>query len=172
MPTTVVAVIVLLVAAAACVSDVRHRRIPNVLTFGSAAAALLFHGLAGGTGGLVMAVEGWAVGAAIFVLPFFLRGLGGGDVKLVAALGAWLGPSDALWLAVYTGIAGGVLALVVAVGRGYLRQALRNIWLLLMHWTVTGIRPLREVSLESSAGPRLAYAIPILFGTVITLWLH
>ena len=48
-------------------------------------------------------------------MPFALRGLGGGDVKLIAALGAWLGPVNALWLGLYAGVAGVVMALVVAV---------------------------------------------------------
>jgi prepilin peptidase CpaA len=120
----------------------------------------------------MLSVEGWIVGAAIFFVPFALGGLGAGDVKLLAALGAWVGPTDALWIALYTGIAGGVLALVVASLTGYLRQALSNIWLLLSHWRVAGLRPLDEVSLEGSRGPRLAYAIPIFTGLLVNVWLR
>src|SRR5207249_7377674 len=135
-------------------TDVRTRRIPNVLTFGAAIAAFVFH-LVWGNGVLFFA-EGWAVGAGVFIIPFALGGLGAGDVKLLAALGAWLGPYQAIWLALYTGVAGGVLAFFVAVFHGYLRQALSNVWLLLAHWSVSGIRPLHEISLEGSSGPRLA----------------
>jgi prepilin peptidase CpaA len=105
-------------------------------------------------------------------LPFALRGLGAGDVKLVAALGAWLGPMNALWLAVYATIAGGVLALIVAVCHGYLKRALANIWLLMQHWAVVGLRPLDTISLEGSNGPRLAYAVPIFVGVLLNLWLR
>jgi prepilin peptidase CpaA len=160
------------VASTACVTDVRTRRIPNVLTFGAAAAALAFHAFAPSGQGVVSAIEGWFVGAALMFLPFALRGLGAGDVKLVAALGAWLGPLNALWLAVYAMIAGGVLALVVATFHGYLRKALSNIWLLLQHWTVFGLRPLDTISLEGSHGPRLAYAVPILAGVLLNVWLR
>jgi prepilin peptidase CpaA len=165
-------IIVLSTNLAACVTDLRRQRIPNLLTFGSALAALLFHAVTGGASGALSASAGWLVGAAVFFLPFALGGMGAGDVKLVAALGAWLGPGDTLWLTLYAGIAGGVLAIVVAFARGYLRQALANVWLLLAHWRVMGLRPLNEVTLAGSAGPRLAYAVPILAGTLATIWLH
>jgi prepilin peptidase CpaA len=165
-------VIALLIALVACATDLKSGRIPNVLTFGGALAALVFHGATGGSEGLLVAAGGWVVGAAIFFLPFALGGLGAGDVKLLAALGAWLGPADAVWLALYSGVAGGALALSVALARGYLRQALANLRLLLTHWRVAGVGPLAEVSLAGSQGPRLAYAVPILVGTLATVWLR
>ena len=94
------------IATTASVTDVRTRRIPNALTFGAAGAALLFHTVAPTGHGFTFAVSGWFVGAAMMFLPFALRGLGAGDVKLVAALGAWLGPLNAVWLAVYAMMAG------------------------------------------------------------------
>ena len=164
--------VVVSVGLAACFTDLRERRIPNVLTFGAAGAALIYAFAADGWSGLGSAALGWLIGAALFIVPFALGGMGGGDVKLVAALGAWLGPSGALWVALYTGVAGGVMALAVAVASGYLRRALGNVSLLLMHWRVWGLRPLSEVSLEGSSGPRLAYALPIFGGLVTTLWLQ
>ena len=155
---------------AGCISDLRTRRIPNTLTFGSALAALAIHAATAGPWGFVASLGGWLTGVAIFFPPYALGGMGAGDVKLLAALGAWLGPHETVWLALYTALAGGVLAVVVGLARGYLRQALRNIWLLLMHWRVFGPRPLREVSLEGSSGPRLAYGVAIFIGTVGTLW--
>jgi prepilin peptidase CpaA len=165
-------VLALATSLVACVTDLRSRRIPNILTFGSAAAALGFQAMTGGATGAVSASLGWVVGLALFFVPFALGGLGAGDVKLMAALGAWLGPRDALMLALYAGAAGGVLAIVVALARGYLRQAFVNIRLLLTHWSVVGIRPLDELTLSHSAAPKLAYALPIFVGVVVTVWLH
>jgi len=162
----------LLLSVVACVTDVRSRRIPNVLTFSGALIALVFHGLTNGLSGLGFAAAGLLVGLGVFFVPFALGGMGGGDVKLMAALGAWCGPFTVLWLAAYTGIAGAVVALGVSAVRGYLPTALRNMWLLFTHWRVAGLRPLEEVSLAGSNGPRLAYAVPILIGTVVTVWLR
>src|SRR4051812_44200646 len=169
---TIPVFIALAVSAAACVSDLRTRRIPNALTFGAAIAGIAFHLFTSGIPGAGLALLGWLVGAAVFFAPFALGGLGAGDVKLVAALGAWLGPADVLWLALYTGVAGGVLALTVSLAHGYLRQALRNVWLLLTHWRVMGVRPLDQMTLAHGTGPRFAYGVAILAGTVATAWLR
>ena len=78
----------LIVAAAAVAWDLRSRRIPNALTFGAAAAALVFAATTAGLGGLETSAGGWVTGAALFFPFFALRGMGAGDVKLLAALGA------------------------------------------------------------------------------------
>jgi len=153
-----------------CATDLHSRRIPNVLTFGAAIAGVIFHATWGN--GALFSVEGWALAAAAFIIPFALGGMGAGDVKLLGALGAWLGPGQAIWLALYTGIAGGVLSVVVAMYYGYLGQALSNVRLLLTHWSVCGIGRVDEISLEGSSGPRLAYALSIFAGLVLTIWLR
>ena len=170
MPGTQLAA--LSVAAIACVFDLRTRRIPNWLTFGAAAAGLGYHLATGGASGLGESAGGWAVGVALLIAPYALGGMGGGDVKLVGALGAWLGPPDTFWLAMYTGIAGAAVAVIVSAWHGYLRQAWSNVWLLLAHWRVNGVRPVPELTLATARGPRLAYAVPILVGTVVMLWLR
>jgi prepilin peptidase CpaA len=163
---------VLTTAMIAVICDVRTRRIPNVLTLGSAVAALAFSLADGGLRGAGMAMAGWLVGAALLFPIFALRGMGAGDVKLLAALAAWLGPVSAIWLAIYTSVAGGLAAVLLALFSGYLRTAFANLWLMLMHWRVAGLRPVPGLTLGDAAAPRLAYAIPITMGVVCTLWLR
>src|SRR5712691_6723405 len=138
--------------------DLTTRRIPNLLTFGAALAALIVHGYAGGWAGAGWSLAGWLVGVAAFMPIFALGGMGAGDVKLLGAVGAWLGPAPAVWVALFSGIAGGVLALVIAASSGYLKQAYRNIWGLLMYWRIAGVRPAPDLTLSSASAPRLAYA--------------
>jgi prepilin peptidase CpaA len=163
-------VAVLLVSSIACVWDLRTRHIPNLLTFGGAALAIADAIRVAGPGGLVTSVGGWLTGAALFMPMFVLGGMGAGDVKLAACIGAWLGPMPALFVAIYSAIAGGVMAVAVALYTGYFRQAVGNVWLLLAHWRVVGIRPLPELTLEGSRGPRLPFALPIAAGALAVLW--
>jgi prepilin peptidase CpaA len=162
----------LVVALIACVTDVRSRRIPNVLTFGAAAGAFGFFLAGQGLAGLGWAAGGWAVGLVMF-LPFFaLGGIGAGDVKLLAALGAWLGPGAAVWVALCAAVAGGPMAIAVALSSGYLRESFANLRGLLLFWRVAGLQPHPVLTLENPTTVRLPYALPIAAGLMVTLWLR
>jgi prepilin peptidase CpaA len=171
MLTMLTSLIAIGIAIVAFVFDVRTRRIPNALTFSAALAGLIFHVASSGQAGSQLAGGGWVVGL-LMLLPFFLLGgMGGGDIKLVAALGAWLGPSQTFWLAIYAGLAGGVMGVIVAASHGYLRTAIANVSAMFGYWSTVGIKSVPGLTLESSASPRLAYAIPVLVGTLVTIWL-
>jgi prepilin peptidase CpaA len=159
------------IAGAACWCDLRTRRIPNRLTFPAAALGVVAATVAHGTPGALSSAVGLFVGVLLFFPLFALRGLGAGDVKLMGALGAWLGTSVVVGVAFYTTLAGGVLAIALIVRHRYGGQAVRNLWLLLTHWRVFGLRPLDAVTLETSAGPKLPYALPIAVGLALAFWL-
>jgi prepilin peptidase CpaA len=158
-------------AIVAAVWDLKSRRIPNFLTFGSALVAIVVHGYYGGLPAAGWSLIGWLIGVAFF-LPFFaLGGMGAGDVKLLAAIGAWLGPGATVWVALFSLICGGVLGLAVALAYGYLTQAFSNILWMFQFWRSEGPKPVPEVTLATHKGPRLAYAVPVLAGLMVTLWL-
>ena len=96
--------------ALAAAWDVRTRRIPNGLTLAGLAAGFLWHGVRGGGPGLLLSGEGVGVAALAF-LPYAVRGLGAGDVKLLGAVGALAGPAFMLWTLLGAALAGGPLAL-------------------------------------------------------------
>ena len=161
---------VVVIGVLACAHDLKRGRIPNWLTFGGALAAILYHFFAGGLGGGLSSIGGWLAGAALFFPFFVLRGMGGGDVKLLAAFGAWLGPLGAVWAGLYAALLGGVAAIAVALATGYTKQAFSNIWGLLLFWRVAGVKPLPALTLHAGKGPRLAYALPIFAGALASLW--
>lgn len=97
--------------------DLRTGRIPNPLTatvaaagLGLAAFGLTGHSMAGALGGA-------ALGFALMLPGHLFGGTGAGDVKLLAALGTWLGPGGVVMAFLYSAIAGGVLAVAHAVKR-------------------------------------------------------
>ena len=160
------------IAIVAAAWDLKTRRIPNFLTFGAALAAIVVHTFLGGWIAGGWAVAGWLVGAAFF-LPFFaLGGMGAGDVKLLAAIGAWLGPGPTVWVALFSLIAGGVMGLAVALAYGYLTQAIANIAWMFQFWRQEGPKPVPDVTLATHRGPRLAYAVPVFAGLMVTIWLQ
>jgi prepilin peptidase CpaA len=164
---------VLAICVLACVTDLRTRRIPNLLTLGGAVLALLYIlSIDGWRAVLSVSILGWAAGLAVFLPFYLLGGLGAGDVKLVACIGAWLGPVLALWTGLYAALAGGVMAVVLALATGHLASALRNVYVLVMHFRTEGVRPHPSLTLERSAGPRLPYAVPIAAGAIAAIWLH
>jgi prepilin peptidase CpaA len=108
---------------AAAVSDLRTRRLPNWLTVPAFAAAVLMHTAVNGLAGLGFALLGFATGFGILLVLWLIGGGGGGDVKLMGALGAWLGVS--LTLSVFllstliTVVITAVLVLAGMLSRGY-----------------------------------------------------
>src|SRR5262249_52908943 len=111
---------------AAAVIDLRTRRIPNILTATLAAVGVGLAAAGFGRVRLGASLLGCPLGVA-FMMPGHIFGAtGAGDVKLLAAAGALLGPTDTIYAFLYTAIAGGVLALVVAVARRRLTQTLAS----------------------------------------------
>ncbi len=157
-------------AIVAAVCDVRTARVPNVLTFGAAAAGVVVSVVVGGLGGLSDSVLGCLAGLVLFFPLFALGGMGAGDVKLLAAFGAWLGPAGVLWAAIWASLVGGALAVVVGAWRGYLSEAVRNLVVMATVWHAGGASPVSGLTLGESRGPRLAYAVPIGIGAVLALW--
>jgi prepilin peptidase CpaA len=104
-------------AGAAAAIDLRTRRVPNPLTalLATAGIALAATGLSGVSFGA--SLVGLALGLALMLPGHVFGATGAGDVKLFAAIGALLGPVPIAVAFVYTAIAGGVLALVVALHR-------------------------------------------------------
>jgi prepilin peptidase CpaA len=157
-------------AILAAASDLRTGRIPNALTLGAAAAGVLFWVANAGFEGLGSSLLGFVIGLAAFFPLFAVGGMGAGDVKLLAAFGAWLGPSGAIWAAIWGSLAGGVFALVVAGWSGYLSEAIRNVTTIAGVWSAVGPSRVAGVTLADAGGPRLAYAVPIGIGAVVALW--
>ncbi|NML15297.1 hypothetical protein HHL10_09925 [Azohydromonas sp. G-1-1-14] len=170
---TMLAALLLLAAA----SDVRSRRIPNMLVVYGMSLALCFHGLApsgtelfpSSTSGLVPALAGGLTGLALFLPLYILRTLGAGDVKLLAMVGTWLGTQGVLYAAFWTLLAGGVLALGMAMATGVLRQVGRNMARLLGSMAMRAGSAGLLLQPKAQTTGRLPYAVAIAIGTTVEL---
>ena len=147
---------------AAAVIDLRTRRIPNMLTASLAAVGVGIAAAGLGRVGLGAALFGCLLGWA-FRLPAQIFGAtGAGDVKLLAAAGALLGPTDTIYAFLYTAIAGGVLALLVAVARRRLTQTIGTAGRL-----IAGDAQVRTDIERTASDNRFAYAPAIAIGVVL-----
>lgn len=156
--------------AAAVWHDVRRRRIPNRLVFAGAALGVLLNCVTQAGAGLWLALGGLLLGLGLLLPMYMLKALGAGDVKLMAMVGAFLGPQGVLLATLCSLLAGAVLALGVALYRGSLRQVLANSWHVLLQGVlrvVAGGSPRLEA--PAAASGRLPYAVAVASGTAICL---
>jgi prepilin peptidase CpaA len=115
------------VVSVAAVCDVRWRKIPNWLTLSALVGGVVLQTAHFGLIGVQIALAGAALGLCM-LLPFYvIHAMGAGDVKLLAALGALVGPQALVSLATYAALAGGVISFVILARRGKLRFSISQI---------------------------------------------
>ena len=153
--------LILSVVAVAALTDLRRRKIYNLLTFPTMALGLVVNTWLGGPTGLLVSVTGLLLGAALFLLPVAAGGRGAGDLKLLAAVGALGGPAFAFWCALFTSMAGGVLALLVLLAR--------RRFLAVAGGMVLDLYTQQSPRMDSNI--RLPYAVSIAAGAVAALFL-
>jgi prepilin peptidase CpaA len=164
-----VAPCVAVLATLAARADVRTRRIPNRLTGPALALGLVCHGVLGGPHALLDSAVGMLVAGGL-LLPGWLMGwMGAGDVKLMAAVGAWLAWPQSLLAVLASLIAGGVMAVVSAV-RG--RMLGRTLWstVALGSWVMT--RAGRGGAPPVTSGLRFPFGLAILAGSLVAMWVR
>jgi prepilin peptidase CpaA len=145
--------------------DLKYRKIPNWLTFGTLGLGLALHIWWGGCGEVLTALGGSLTGLILAAAFFLSGGLGGGDVKLLMALGALLGPARVLWVFICAGLAGGLFSLIYLIHQLGLTGAYLRLRLLTgAFWD----REKRKMSVQiSKAQPlKLPYGIAICSGLV------
>jgi prepilin peptidase CpaA len=154
------------------VGDWRTQRIPNYLTYGGALAGIVFQTAVMGWAGLVQALLGLFLGLVLLLLPYILGGMGAGDVKALAALGAWLGPMGCFSVFCYMGLAGGLMSLGVLIRNGTLWNYLRRGWILLHNLVLCRGQKIIVETLTptSELTPGLPYGVAIALGMAAYVW--
>jgi prepilin peptidase CpaA len=144
--------------------DLRTRRIPNLLTAPAFAAGLLLHLAVGGWHALLLSAAAGLSAGAVFLLFMIAGGMGAGDVKLMAAIGALAGFGHLFAIFVATALMGGIFALALALAKGRLKSTLGNVGTLIGHHGAMGLRPHPDLNLQQPATLRLPYGVAIAAG--------
>lgn len=152
--------------AIAVVTDVRTRRIPNWLTGSLAVAGL---GMSLASGGLTpqQSALGLLAGLLLMMPAHLIGATGAGDVKLMAAVGALVGPGPTLRAFLFTAVAGGVFAVAVAARRGRLADTLYGTSQLVMSPSSA-----RQAIEHTDRANRFAYGPAIAIGTLLSLMVN
>jgi len=162
----------LTVLAIATFTDLRSRRIPNWLVLPFMVGGLAVSTWQHGWSGLGHSLEGLALGAVLYGILSFLGGMGMGDVKLVAAIGAWVGPDQLFVALVITAMAGGVMALLWALKGGFLGELFSGAGDLVFGFRKRGLSPHPELVLSNPLTRKMPYAPAIAIGTLISFFSH
>jgi prepilin peptidase CpaA len=133
--TFVVALVAVLIAA---VTDLWKFKVYNLLTVPLLVAGLTCHGIVGGWTGFLNSLLGAGFGFGILFVFYLMGGMGAGDVKLIAGVGAWLGMPLTLYVFITSSLAAGCYALVLIVVYGTAREAMINLQIIWLRLALAG----------------------------------
>src|SRR5436190_1042892 len=154
----------------ATVSDIRNRRIPNWLVVPFLAAGITVSTATQGWSGLRQSLLGVLVAALLLGMLYWLGGMGMGDVKLCAAIGAWIGPRQLSLALVMMALAGAAMALFWAIRGGFLKESLNGAGDLIWGFGKRGLRRHPTLVLGNPRARKMPYAPAIAIGTIFSFF--
>ncbi len=148
-------------------TDLVHKKIYNVMTIPGICVGIGINVLLWGWTGLGQSFLACLLGLFIFFIPFMMGGMGGGDVKLMAAIGATKGFEFVFHVALFSALVGGMMAVAILIWRKQFYPAIKKIFHLLFwvisfgHWP----KPFFD-----KTSPGIPFGVAIVAGSVWTLW--
>ncbi|WP_342432924.1 prepilin peptidase [Neobacillus sp. FSL H8-0543] len=163
--------VILVVVLFICLfTDIKSRKILNIVTLPTIFTGLIYHIIINGNKGLLFSGKGFLVGLGLLIIPYLLGGMGAGDVKLMAAIGALMGPSFVFYSFIYTALIGGVIALLLIFKtRGFIntiKSFFFNLTNLVFFRSNLGSMIIPKDKKSSISFP---YGVAIVLGTLSTL---
>lgn len=161
----------LIFTGSGAVYDIFTHRIPNLITFPAIVFGLILNTYFFGFAGSFISLAGTIAGLLLLIIPFALGGMGAGDVKILAAVGALNGPQFVFYTFLYAAIFGGVMALVVTLFKGKSFSVIFNI-----SWAFKNLknhifrRSERQQVFFSDI--KFPYGLSIFLGTAAAYWLR
>ena len=154
-----------LVASLGGASDLRCARIPNGLTYSGLLTALVLRFGVLGFSGFKSGAIGMLVAGVLFFVLFVIGAMGGGDVKLMASVGAWAGSAQVIAILLAAALAGGLVAIFYVFFRQGVRTTIWNLFELIRFRLTSGFRPHPLLNVRE-AGTRVPFGVAIAMGTL------
>ncbi|WP_242035256.1 A24 family peptidase [Mesobacillus harenae] len=155
------------ILAISFITDIKFRKIYNLVTLPSIIASLLYYFYIFGIDGFFFSGKGFLVGVGLLIIPYLLGGMGAGDVKLMAAIGALMGASFVFYSFIYTALIGGVIALVLIMKSKGVWNTIKSFF-----FNVVFLRSnlgSMTISKDKASSISFPYGVAIVLGTFCTL---
>jgi prepilin peptidase CpaA len=167
-PPLIVQVLLLMLVIPAAMFDVKQRRVPNVIVLAGLLLGIGLNLFLYETDGLWMSLKGCGLAFLVYFPLYLVRGMGAGDVKLMAAIGAIVGTANWLGILVLTSLVAGAAAAAMVISRGRVSATLQNIWIILtsLRYGQAPYRSNPDLDVRSDKGIRLPHALMIACGAV------
>lgn len=151
--------------------DYSQRRVPNWLNASLILLGFVVQAYFHGAAGLLAGLGGLAVGLGVLIIPWLMHGMGAGDVKLMAAIGVWFGPWMTLIAFAAGAIIGGLLASVMIMAGGKVRQAAANLGVIMVKCTSreTLFSEFGSAKSFGTTSSLLPYGVPLTIGSLLVL---
>lgn len=151
--------------------DYAQRRVPNWLNASLIVLGFVAQGIYNGSGGLTAGLCGMLVGFGLLIVPWMMHGMGAGDVKLMAAIGVWVGPALALYCFVAGAVIGGIVAVIMILSTGRFKLACANMSVIMAKCSNRQAWFTEFGSAKSfgATSQLLPYGVPLTAGTLLVL---
>ncbi|MHC4695524.1 MAG: A24 family peptidase [Planctomycetota bacterium] len=151
--------------------DYSQKRVPNWLNLCLIVVGFVVQGICFGAQGLATGGWGMLVGFGVLIVPWLMHGMGAGDVKLMAAIGVWLGPALTAYAFVLGVGIGALIAMVMILSTGRLRMACANMGMIWAKCTnpQTLFSEFGSAKSFGRTSQLLPYGVPLTAGTLLIL---
>lgn len=149
------------------ITDIKKRKILNVVTLPAILFGFFYYTAFQGIEGFLFSGKGFLLGLSLLLIPYLLGGMGAGDVKLMAAIGALMGPSFVLYSFIYIALIGGLISVVLIMKRSGIKNSLKSF--LFQVFFLRGNLGSLLFSKDKSSSISFPYGVAIVLGTLCML---
>lgn len=157
-----------LVLIISLITDIKYRKILNIITIPTIFIAFCFYSYSLGLDGLIFCIKGFLIGLVLLLIPYLLGGMGAGDVKLMATVGALMGTSFVFYSFIYTALIGGIIALILIIKQNGFWRSIKNFFFN-MAFLRGNLGSMVINKGEQSSKISFPYGVAIVLGTFCTL---
>ena len=152
--------------------DWRYRKVPNWLNLSLIVAGFAVQVVFHGWSGLLAGFLGMLLGFGLLIIPWLMHAMGAGDVKLMAAIGVWLGPRLTFWSFCVGAILAGAIAVVMIILGKRIWNAYMNLGLIMtkLNSFKRAFSDFGSVQMLKSTSQLLPYGVPLSIGTLIVMF--